>query len=103
MLKNIPNIKITTKPLSNLVKKENNEFMNSMFLYSNFKGDLSNWKPYKLQSMLNMFFSCDAPTTYWGKIKNTEQRIDAIKSHHQKETLEDILTTSTPKTITLKI
>jgi len=55
--------------------------MYGMFSYSNFDKDLSDWKPYKVDTFENTFMESHCTIPYWANYENIEIRRKAIDSY----------------------
>ena len=54
--------------------------MRTMFYSSEFHRDLSDWKPYKLETSEDMFLDCLAPIPYWKHFGNNASIVKSINS-----------------------
>lgn len=61
-----------------------------MFKNSKFDGDMSDWKPLKLDA-INAFNESNIKMPYWGNYENKEEREKSINSYHLNKKLTLIL------------
>lgn len=65
--------------------------MTSMFHYSSFEGDISNWKPINVVDKVDMFLFTNTPLPYWGNARNNQEIISAIKKYELFKKMEQDL------------
>jgi hypothetical protein len=64
------------------------------FFDNAFSQDLSRWKPYKLESIHDIFIKCSAPIPYWANLIDTIERHHAIDKYCIAERLHNKLNES---------
>ena len=62
-----------------------------MFCESEFKQNIISWTPYKLDECSEMYRECEAPTPYWAKFADKDQRSNAIDNYLLKIELDSTL------------
>ena len=68
---------------------KNVQYMYKLFCESKFSGEVSGWNVSNVKNMSDIFYNCKAPTPYWAKIEDFEERKKVVEIYNTKRVLQE--------------